>query len=199
MLANIDRVLHNHMRVNVRCNYTLNNISSFYHLIDDVKAMVDVDSSLITISLQRVWQESATEDLYRQAKELENYIYSSGFKGDMGDSVCANNYCYADYDNSFVINYNGDVFKCTARDFEHNHRVAFLTSEGRMNMLKNVKSSEIRFKEACMACSLLPICTICSQTHSESTTALCPVEISDEEKERQIYMRFKGNFGKYIS
>lgn len=51
----------------------------------------------------------------------------------------------------------------------------------------------------CWYCSLLPICTICSQTHIESSSALCPVEISDEDKEQQIFMHFKANFGKYIS
>lgn len=199
VLANVKRVLQNHMRVNVRCNYTLDNISSFYQLIDDIKGLVDVDNTLITISLQRVWQEPATDQLQRQAKKVEDYIHSLGFYGGLGDTICASNYCYADYDNSFVINYNGDVFKCTARDFEHNHRVAFLSSEGKIEMLKNTRTSENRFKEACMDCSLLPICTICSQTHIESSSALCPVEISDEDKEQQIYMHFKANFGKYIS
>lgn len=132
-------------------------------------------------------------------KIIAEHIHSLGFYGGLGDTICASNYCYADYDNSFVINYNGDVFKCTARDFEHNHRVAFLSSEGKIEMLKNTRTSENRFKEACMDCSLLPICTICSQTHIESSSALCPVEISDEDKEQQIFMHFKANFGKYIS
>jgi uncharacterized protein len=61
------------------------------------------------------------------------------------DTVCAqymdlsrNMYaCYADNYNEAVINYNGDVFKCTARDIIHNLNRQLLTH--RINTLNENK------------------------------------------------------------
>lgn len=197
VLENIDNILQKQMAINVRCNYTSSNIKSFYYLIDDIMSLSNQNNSLISITLQRVWQEPATKELYQETKKMEEYIYSLGFKGGMGDSTCAQNYCYADYDNSFVVNYNGDVFKCTARDFKPIHRYGRLTHDGRLRIENESKTSSMRFKDACNECSLLPICTICSQTHQESV-AICPVQMSNEEKEHQIQMRFKENFHENI-
>lgn len=198
VLENINNILQHHMSVNIRCNYTSNNIQSFYSLLDDVAKLKNKDFSLLQISLQRVWQEPATEQLLRQAKMLEAYIRTLGFKGGMGDSICARNYCYADYDNSFVINYNGDVFKCTARDFNHSHRIASLYDDDNSEIEKLSRTSEIRFQKVCDECSLFPICTICSQVHKEMSTDICPKKISDADKEQQIKRYFNENFSKYI-
>lgn len=197
VLENINNILQKQMRINVRCNYTSSNISSFYHLVDDIMLLPNKDYSLINITLQRVWQEPATKELYQEAKNLEEYIFSLGFNGGMGDSTCAQSYCYADYDNSFVINYNGDVFKCTARDFKPSHKTGSLGLGGKLKIEDEAKRSSIRFKDVCNKCSLLPICTICSQTHLEAEEK-CPIQISNEEKEHQIQMRFKESFHENI-
>ena len=39
-------------------------------------------------------------------------------------------YCYADKKNTVVVNYNGDLYKCTARDFVSKNREGTLTADG---------------------------------------------------------------------
>lgn len=45
-------------------------------------------------------------------------------------------------------------------------------------------------------CSLLPICTICSQTHFESGNSI-PCNISEEDKQGQIERKMKEQLKKY--
>ena len=198
VLRNIDYALSKQLRVNVRCNYTAENITSFHHLIDDISVLENIDKSLIRISLQRVWQEPATKELFEQAKYLNEYANSLGYSTDLGGSVCAKSYCYADFDNSYVINYNGDVFKCTARDFDSAHKLGELDSNGNLLNVDTTYHSCMRIKPYCNGCSLLPICTICSQTHRENFSNECPKIISEDDKEGQIKRRFNEMFAEHI-
>lgn len=38
--------------------------------------------------------------------------------------------CYGDHANHFIVNYNGDLYKCSARDFTKENREGVLTSDG---------------------------------------------------------------------
>lgn len=70
-------------------------------------------------------------------------------------------YCYAERVNQMVINYNGDVFKCSVRDFEPHERVGFIDADGRF-----VKDGEEwdrwfgieTFDKKCETCKFLPLC-----------------------------------------
>lgn len=198
VLKNIDYVLSRRLRVNVRCNYTVENIASFRNLIDDLSGLEHIDKSLIGISLQRVWQEIATKELYEQARHIDDYATAMGYNSDMGGAVCSKSYCYADYDNSYVINYNGDVFKCTARDFDPAHRLGKLNPDGELVDVDAAYKSGMRIRPYCVECSLLPICTICSQAHRENRTGSCPKTISEDDKEGQIRRYFNEMFSEYI-
>lgn len=70
-------------------------------------------------------------------------------------------FCYADKRNSAVINYNGDIYKCTARDFKRENRLGYITEEGQLiwenNSLENRMNSKFKNKP-CLLCSILPIC-----------------------------------------
>ena len=194
VLKNMDYALSKHLKVNIRCNYTSENLSTFKNLIDDVCKLKNIDKSLIGISFQRVWQEAATKELFEKAKLLNEYACSLGYNSDLGGSVCARSYCYADFDNSYVINYNGDVFKCTARDFDSSHKLGEINAKGELVNFGTKYKSYMRIKPYCTECSLLPICTICSQTHRDNFANECPKIIPEEDKEGQIRMRFNELF-----
>lgn len=194
VLKNIDYALSKGFYINIRCNYTAENIASFKNLVDDISNLKNVDKSLIGISLQRVWQEPATKELYEQAKFICDYAKTLGFNPDLGGEVCSNGYCYADYDNSYVINYNGEVFKCTARDFDSSHKMGRINEKGELVDVDATYRSSMRIKPYCLKCSLLPICTICSQAHRENLKNECPNIISEKDKEGQIRRRFEEKF-----
>lgn len=199
ILANIDYALSKHFKIVVRCNYTSRNIDSFRDLIDDINILSNLDCNLLRVSLQRVWQEPATTALEEKKLAVNNYIKSKGLYSDNGDTVCSKSYCYADYDNSYVINYNGDVFKCTARDFNARNSIGKINKDGIIENFDETYTLDNRFTEDCIKCALLPICTICSQTHKENSFNGCPRNISEADKERQIKKLFYEAFANYLS
>lgn len=199
ILANVDYALSKHFKIIVRCNYTSRNIDSFRDLVDDIQKLNHLDHNLVRVSLQRVWQETATMELEEKCLAVNNYIETKGINSDNGDTVCSKSYCYADYDNSYVINYNGDVFKCTARDFNTHNSIGKINKDGIIEYFDKTYKLENRFTEDCVKCSLLPICTICSQTHKENSFNGCPRNISEVDKERQIRKHFNEIFANYLS
>lgn len=190
VLKNIDYALSKHLKVNIRCNYTSHNIASFRNLVDDIRGLKHLNTNFVRVSLQRVWQETMTKQLYEECQSLKNYLVSSGFSTDVDGGLCTISYCYADYENSYVINYNGDVFKCTARDFEISNRIGKIDKVGDIVNLNKSYLLDNRFTIDCDDCSLLPICTICSQVHKENPFDGCPKKISDLDKEHQIKLHF---------
>ena len=192
ILANIDYALSKGLKINVRCNFTEENIDSFKYLIEDLCSLSNYSPLNIALSLQQVWQANITPEVFNKADKIHNYAKGQGLMSDLAGKVCTSSYCYADYMNSYVINYNGDVFRCTAREFNSQNRIGRLNNTG--EILTDGNESDrihIRFKKACIKCRLLPICTICSQTHKEHKTDECPRNISESDKERQLVNRLK--------
>ncbi len=70
-------------------------------------------------------------------------------------------FCYADRRNQCVVHYNGDIYKCTAIDFENTERDGFLNDEGSIVWENDSleKRMESKFNnEKCRDCSILPLC-----------------------------------------
>lgn len=198
ILTNIDYALSKNFNIIVRCNYTSRNIYSFQYLVDDILELNNFDCKLLRVFLQRVWQEPASMELEKKCLAVNDYINSKGINSNNGDSICSNTYCYADYDNSYVINYNGDVFKCTARDFDPHNSIGRINQEGFIEHLEEKFVLENRFTKDCLNCSILPICTICSQTHKENFFRGCPKNIPEADKEKQIRKHFNETFANYL-
>ena len=76
--------------------------------------------------------------------------------------------CYADLLQQAVINYDGKVFKCTARDFSTHKADGVLQSNGEIEWDKSIICKGLgnaTFEnEFCISCELLPACMgPCSQ------------------------------------
>ena len=116
-------------RVTIRCNFTKKNIRSFKRLIQDFEELHSYPN--LRFSFHKVWQEPEDNELKEGIKTLKKNVSSFSFNSNIhsyfGDSV---NPCYGDYAHNYVINYNGDVFKCTARDFHTENRIGIITETG---------------------------------------------------------------------
>lgn len=201
VLENIDYGLTKNLKFNIRCNYSDDNIDSFKNLINDIAKLPHIDYSLIHISLQKVWQVDSSLKLRNKVMNIQNYAREKGFNCMMEGASYIVSHCYADFENSYIINYNGDIFKCTARNFEPKNRIGFLNNSGQI-IFENPKLSNIdlRFKEDCNDCKLLPLCTICIQKHIECRHyGKCPYgNIPENDKSNQILNRFKEMYREYI-
>ena len=102
------------------------------------------------------------------------------------------NECYANKLSQITVNYNGDVFKCTARDFTEKNRDGKLLENGSIiwDTNKILKRISYDIPKLCLDCSLMPACSgICSQTLMETNEPRCHLG-SSLDKERAILRNY---------
>ncbi|GET35361.1 radical SAM/SPASM domain-containing protein [Microseira wollei] len=169
VMSNICSLAKTHPEVSVklRINYNdanINTIPDLLHLFPE-----DVRSNL-NIVCERIFGEeygkfldpmperqvaTTVEDIYEYARRL-------GFTVTMNDlSPGKLTYCYADRVNQFVLNYNGDVFKCTVGKFKTEDRLGFLGIDGTIlweGEKLNQWNSIAAFEDKCLSCTFMPMC-----------------------------------------
>lgn len=190
VLNNAKGAVEDGFRVTIRCNSTKANIKSFHTLIKDFKNYHSCNN--LRFSFHKVWQEAEDIEFKRGIIALKDAVtditINSNLNTYFGNSVEP---CYGDYFHNYVINYNGDVFKCTARDFNPENRIGFLTENGEIVFTEKALSRiDHNYTTDCFSCRRLPICPICSQVRSEAKDGRCPVKISPEEISSNIRQYF---------
>lgn len=199
-LKNIRHALELGINVAIRCNYTSKNVGSFQYLIDDVSKFPLECRDRITFQFQQVWQDVPKIDTYKEIDNIKTLLSEKGFDNNLKGPGAISSFCYADFENSIVVNYNGDLFKCTARDFKKENRIGILLPNGDIQYNKKYEERKYSFfNKECVECIILPICTICSQRRYESfDKECCPQPISEEEKLNQIIYRLKSLYPHYV-
>lgn len=130
----------------------------------------------ITLMLQQVWQDKKHIVSINEIESLKEKFEKVGFKVNKDILNLRGYTCYADLYNQAVVNYDGRVFKCTARNFEKEEEDGVLTENGNIEWLANklpLKISEATFEnDKCKKCSYLPVCFgPCSQKKYVSKTS----------------------------
>ena len=98
------------------------------------------------------------------------------------------NSCYADKKNHVTINYDGNIFKCTVRDFTSENSEGVIDDEG--ELIWNDKfyvRRNIKFSNApCLECNILPICNgSCSQHYIENIgKGFCIYDFDESKKNK---------------
>lgn len=192
ILKNVLSLCRNNIQVSLRINYTKSNLDNLEDILVDLDQLEEKYRNNIIISFHKVWQEK-DDTLGPRLLELCHFFRKSGFKaiyGDLPDNV--KNSCYADKRNQATINYNGEVFKCTARDFASSSKEGDLEEDGVINWNNKLeKRMNIKFKnKPCLTCAILPICNGgCSQRALESNGEDYCVYDFDENKKKELVMQ----------
>ncbi|MBO7566117.1 MAG: radical SAM protein [Bacteroidales bacterium] len=147
---------------------------------DMEQILADIDKFSVyhnfSVGLHRVWQVQS--DKIDEAKVLRfvSKCQSLGIKCNylnLQKCFCS---CYADYENEVVINYDGLVYKCTAREFKKENSCGHLDLDGKIiwdTALMNKRLS-LALPTQCEDCNLLPSCPkYCSQKMMENATQCC--------------------------
>ncbi len=197
-VGTFDRVIENTFRaieagleVTVRCNYTAANIDSY----EDLAEIFDRyrDSPNLDFSFHKVWQEKNTSELADKVGSLAETLRGKGFQ--VQTESFGRGLCYADYRHNAVINYNGDVFKCTAREFSPENRLGVLSDNGEIiwNETFEQRLSSRFNSEICRNCMLFPLCAHgCSQTAFENWNSMeCVYGYSESDISRIIGERIE--------
>jgi uncharacterized protein len=196
IVQNIKKLIKNKLYVTVRVNFTDLNIKNAHTIYDDFNDVEeDTKNEFLKFDFHRVWQNKEVDHVHDIAVNEMNQINRKG-----GKTTCfeyspdtLRNSCYADKKNSAVVNYNGDIFKCTARDFSTKNREGYLAENGELlwenNSLEKRMNSKFK-NRPCLECKILPLCNGgCSQTALESIAAnkeYCIYSWDEVEKEKVV-------------
>lgn len=191
--------------INIRINYTNNNILELGRISDDLHP---TSKNKVYVSMQRVWQ---TRDIQHDQqikqnldKEIE-YIRKNDIKVNNNHLTYNKGVrCYADTIWQSVVNYDGSLFKCTARNFaDHKASIGSLNDNGvpkwnsayYQHFLKPVFDNP-----ECKKCCYLPICLgNCSQKYIENGDSAIEKECNPHEWAETINEELLQSLYEYIT
>lgn len=158
----IQSVLKNY-GISVRINYHQKALEGLYSVIDD---LAFADKRFLRFSLMRIWQVNQIEISWPDIFKFTNYAQEKGFIVNFLSLTPKSSVCYADCLNEVVVNYDGNVHKCTARNFAKVKPDGVLMDNGVINWDIDRLSRRLatNISQICKDCKLLPSCPgICSQ------------------------------------
>lgn len=202
IVNNIAQLVNKDFSVTLRINYTPDNLQNCGKIIQDLQGILPEKKKNLNISFHCVWQESRKmvnryQDLYIQQEAFKQ----EGFRVGGHDNLSSvEQMCYADKQNSAVVNFNRDVFKCTARPFHSSSREGFLDRTGSIvwenDKVKNRMDARLKNKP-CLSCRILPQCLGgCTQNQLEaldSKSTYC-IHNFDDKKIDEIILKHIGQF-----
>lgn len=148
---------------------------------------------MITVDMQVVWQE---EDKGSIIDRMDGMVAAFREKSICASKMDFRGFCYADRRNGCLVNYNGDVYKCTARDFTNTPRDGYLDAGGEIVWENDSLERRMRSKFSnphCAVCRIFPLCHGGCSTNSLEMTDYCLHNFSDEEKDMVVKDRIAHN------
>ncbi|MDE6027668.1 MAG: radical SAM protein [Muribaculaceae bacterium] len=194
IVANIHKLVKKRIKVIVRVNFTSRNIDRVSNIYQSFAEIDDNFRQYISFDFQRVWQdrESGQDETEVKIAEIRSYFSGNGFAVHTNYIPRDVRYpCYGDKKDYLLINYNGDVFGCTARDFTTQNRIGFLDESGEVvyeeAKFEQRKASKFS-KPVCKKCRIAPICGGgCAQKSYESRQGSeCTLGYTEEEKDNIV-------------
>lgn len=157
----------NRVRVSLRVNYNQNNIYEIPELLhifpQDIRSQLRVVFEPIfgepelsaTMNMEGNEISRAITGYYELAKSLGYDIRLGGIG--VGKLI----YCYAEKENQYIVDFKGDVFKCSVTDFSSSKRIGTIDAEGNFvrdetNWAKWFGVGPFDLK--CQDCTFLPLC-----------------------------------------
>lgn len=194
IIHNIRLLVNNEFFVRLRINYTEKNVAGTSQIAEEFVA-IDKEKAkqYLMFDYHRVWQDDKVDDTSITLDKNVDIIRENGFNvsGKYAPNAVKES-CYADKRNSAVINYNGDIFKCTARDFTTVQRAGYLSDDGELIWENDYLDKRMNAKfnnKPCLTCRLLPICNGgCSQHALENLGGddYCVYHGDDSEKDKVV-------------
>ncbi|MBO9693655.1 radical SAM protein [Chryseobacterium sp.] len=201
IISSIKTLIKEKISVLIRINYTAENIDSTKLIVEDLIDISEEDRQYLSISFHQVWQDIEVNNIDEKVKEVmelyqKHNLIPAGEETELLEGLA--NPCYADKKNEAVINYNGDVYKCTARDFTKENKYGELNEEGEIEWNEKILTWEtlkIQSK-ACQNCRILPLCGGgCHQINLEAKGLdKCQMGYDNDKKDEVIMNRLEKLF-----
>ena len=196
ILRNINKIIDRIYDVNVsiRINFKNDTLDSIKNLTSDLLSIKNKNK--LSISLHKVWQIDEKEIDVKLILETLSYISSLGIQANF-PYLEITNHCYANLFYQVIINYDGYVYKCTARDFNKNNSFGKLLDNGMIewNVSKRLNYHNKSVASQCIDCTLFPVCSgMCIQSCFENNNLLCKFESSKFTKADFIIYNFNKTY-----
>lgn len=176
------------IQVIMRLNLSHDNVDHAIDIIDDFRDLPTEYKKFIGLSCQQVWQDSVNGSLTDKFMEINGKFLEIGIFPMPRKFNWLTESCYADRLNSVVINYNGDLFKCSAVDYVSDAPIAKLDDADLFSILENDFKQYLDGKmadSACRTCRVLPMCTRGCYKKVMLLNEGCPYP-TDEKKDNLI-------------
>lgn len=184
--------------VTVRINYDNNTLINLQDLIGDLE---DIDRSAIMIHLERVWQTlGSVDDRQRMLlKKTISYLTSQGFYVSHGIFGKKRISCPAESVNYFIVNYDGNLYRCNGRTLLPEQKEGILAENGDLIWDEPKQAARLGLatfeNPRCLDCKMLPRCMgPCSQKlmeHNGFTEQICALNTMDITLSDYLLMEFE--------
>ncbi len=162
IVANIHRLLAANMQVSVRLNYQNKSMLSFIDVIDSFREYAGHDECRLSFCFQQIWQDAThcgnTEKYVDTLLDVKKTFKAAGLR--VVDNTDIPTRCYADKPNCVVINYDGNIYKCTAQDFKEKMSEGYLDEDGEIhNNSRYYERMNSKYaNKHCLSCKIYPLC-----------------------------------------
>lgn len=134
ILDNIRKLSLSGMKVTLRVNFTGKNLESTREIIEILGSFPPKCRKNIKVDYQRVWQDSESRDnqkIIGKVRGFRKRLRELGYSASNSRTLnMVRDSCYGDKTNELVVNFNGDIYACTARDFKPSDRLGHLSVTG---------------------------------------------------------------------
>jgi uncharacterized protein len=175
--------------ISLRINYDKQTLKNIRDILSDFS---EKSKNCITVDFQRVWQVSCADKERQLLQAAKKDFMEAGFKSYFwAYKPLVFRRCYADSYLYYAINYNGKVFKCTARDYGDDMVLGNLHPSGKIIWNDAIMSKlfeKATFEnEKCENCKMLPLCMgPCIQKNYEARVKNKPLQCMYENVEYSL-------------
>lgn len=194
-------------KINVRINYDDKTLESddIFNILDDI---LSENRPRIIINMQRVWQsynadnKSKNERMILFMKKANEMGFKMAYYGGGLTMACYYN-CYTSRYNQANINFDGKVYKCTARDYSDLSNVmGTLDEKGCIIWDAKKLSSYLKNptfdNDTCLKCKYLPLCLGDCPQHiyerKDTQNSVCKIQAREISVEEEIINYYNKTF-----
>lgn len=192
------------MYVNIRINYNDDTLAYLPNIIDDLH---DIDRNKIGIHLERVWQTSSKKEISNSLlKSVIDKFLLHDFSVSYMNLYRRNYSCKSSKNKQAVISYDGNVFKCSGRDFNEQTKEGHLLNDGTIEWETDKQMKRLSIctfdNDTCRTCRLLPLCWgPCNQklleTKDGNINHYCQLKLMELSLNDYVIFRFNSQYVKY--
>lgn len=188
IVKNAKEAVRNGLKVVLRLNISEETDLDINQMLAEFNDIDNEHRAYLSFYVQKVWQSSPKVGML--VNNIIKDIRNSGYTCQLFDISyhTINNTCYADKKQHIIINPNGKIYGCSAKDFSESNIEGKLQSDGTI-VFNATRRKRLQYSpldnSACRSCKILPICMAgCKQKIAEASNSnKCIFDFTENQKQ----------------